>query len=158
MGRELRKVPHNWEHPKQFNGSYKPLLGYSYSKHLSDWEEEKIQWENGFKKSWDETNKWIPKSKSDEDYSYEEWAGEKPIKEDYMPEWVGEATHIQLYENTTEGTPISPVYALGEIDKLCQYASEKCTTFANFKATKEEWFEMLNGKSFIVTKEGLSFI
>ena len=59
-----------------------------------------------------------------------------------MPEWDdSEKTHIQLYENTSLGTPVSPVFKSNEIEKLCEYASENCTTFSDYKATKQEWIE-----------------
>lgn len=38
MGRELRKVPANWEHPKDENGHYIPLYGRPFTKELADWE------------------------------------------------------------------------------------------------------------------------
>ena len=79
--------------------------------------------------------------------TFAEWDGEKPVKEDYMPEWKDEElTHIQLYENTSEGTPISPVYLASEIEKLCEYAAENCPTFADFKASKEEWKSRMNNE------------
>ena len=37
MGREIRQVPANWEHPKDENGHYKPLeatgIDWSYVRH-----------------------------------------------------------------------------------------------------------------------------
>ena len=37
MGREIRKVPNDWEHPKDKNGDFIPLLeGYRYSIDLKD--------------------------------------------------------------------------------------------------------------------------
>lgn len=36
----------------------------------------------------------------------------KPISKDFMPDWAKEDyTHFQMYENVTEGTPVSPVIA-----------------------------------------------
>jgi hypothetical protein len=55
MGREVRRVPSGWEHPKDASGTYTPLD---------------------------------------------------------CPPWTAEdATHFQLYETVTEGTPLSPVFA-----------------------------------------------
>jgi len=122
MGRQLRKVAENWQHPKNENGNYIPLLDGKFSERLAKWE--------------DELN-----------MTFAEWDGEKPVKEDYMPEWKDEElTHIQLYENTSEGTPISPVYLASEIEKLCEYAAENCSTFADFKASKEEWKSRMNNE------------
>ena len=47
----------------------------------------------------------------------------------------------QLWENVTEGSPCSPVFRT--LDELCEWAEKNATTFANFKATKEEWKKML---------------
>lgn len=53
--------------------------------------------------------------------SYEEYAGPRPDASDYMPDWPeAERTHYQMYENTSEGTPISPVMATPE--DLCVVA------------------------------------
>jgi len=49
----------------------------------------------------------------------------------------------QLWENCSEGSPVSPVFAT--LDELCAWAAENATTFGPYKATKEEWKEMLDG-------------
>jgi len=145
MGRQLRKVAENWQHPKNENGNYIPLLDGKFSERLSKWEEENAQWEKGFSDDWN--GGWKPREADELNMTFAEWDGEKPVKEDYMPEWKDEElTHIQLYENTSEGTPISPVYLASEIEKLCEYAAENCPTFADLKASKEEWKSRMNNK------------
>ena len=145
MGRQLRKVAENWQHPKNENGNYIPLLDGKFSERLSKWEEENAQWEKGFSDDWN--GGWKPREADELNMTFAEWDGEKPVKEDYMPEWKDEElTHIQLYENTSEGTPISPVYLTSEIEKLCEYAAENCPTFADLKASKEEWKSRMNNK------------
>lgn len=47
----------------------------------------------------------------------------------------------QLWENCSEGSPISPVFET--LEKLCEWAEKFATTFGGFTATKEEWKEML---------------
>ena len=47
----------------------------------------------------------------------------------------------QLWENCSEGSPVSPVFKT--LKKLCQWAENNATTFANFKATAAEWEKML---------------
>lgn len=157
MGRQLRKVAANWQHPKNENGNYIPLLDGKFSERLAKWEEENEQWEKGFRDDWN--GGWKPREADELNMTFTEWDGEKPVKEDYMPEWEEEElTHIQLYENTSEGTPISPVYLASEIDKLCEYAAENCSTFADFKASKEEWQSMLD-KDFVHHTQGnITFI
>jgi hypothetical protein len=62
-----------------------------------------------------------------------------------------EGEGYQLWETTSEGSPDSPVFKT--LDELCEYATENCTTFASFKATKEEWKSML-ARNFVCHKEG----
>jgi len=57
----------------------------------------------------------------------------------------------QLWETTSEGSPSSPVFA--SLDELCEWCEENATTFADFKATKEEWKQMLND-DFVFHKQG----
>lgn len=152
MGRELRKVPANWEHPKDERGHYIPLLGRSFSKSLAEWEEGKAQWEKVFRDDWN--GGWKEKEPDEMNITWEEWTDEKPKQEDYMPEWnESELTHIQLYETTTEGTPNTPVFPKKQFEQLCEYAAEHCSTFADFKATKEEWMQMLSD-GFVSHQEG----
>lgn len=47
----------------------------------------------------------------------------------------------QLWETTSEGSPISPVFK--SLEGLCTWCADNCATFAGYTATKEEWMEML---------------
>ncbi len=47
----------------------------------------------------------------------------------------------QLWETTTEGSPISPVFAT--LDVLCAWAAHHVTVCATQKATKAEWQQLL---------------
>lgn len=145
MGSELRKVAKNWEHPKDENGEFIPLIGRKFSSCLRRWNLREKKWNQGLRDNFDGTC--VNKEKKYENMSYAKYAGEKPIKSDYMPEWKEEElTHIQLYENTTEGTPVSPIFHKDELEKLCEYASENCTGFAGSKHTKEQWLEYLKNQ------------
>lgn len=153
MGREIRQVTAKWRHPKQ-HGKYIPLFGNSFREELARWNKHKKKWDQGFMESFENRGQWVPIPEDYKDISYEDWDGEKPNKRDYMPEWKNkEKTHIQLYETTTEGTPISPVFAKKDFEKLCEYAATHCTTFGYFKAKKEEWYEMLKD-DLVFHKEG----
>lgn len=59
-----------------------------------------------------------------------------------------EGPGFQLWENTSEGSPKSPV--LKTLDELCEWCAKYETTFASFKASKEEWKEMLSDGDGIV--------
>lgn len=127
MSRTVRKVPANWEHPKHFNHRgdlrFKPLFAYSFSEMLAEWEEGKSQWEKGFKENWGDSPKWVRKTQEDEETSWEDWGGERPIEDDFMPQWTPEeATHFMMYETTSEGTPISPAFA--NIEDLARWLAD----------------------------------
>lgn len=110
MSKQLRRVPANWEHPKDAEGIYIPLHGKSFRQATMDWDEQVSQWEKGFRHALIGDG-WEPKT-ADMTGSFSEWdGGERPEeKETYMPDWsADERTHYQMYEHVTEGTPISPV-------------------------------------------------
>lgn len=118
MGREIRKVPANWQHPKDENGRFVPLFGSSWSKAVAEWDEELAKWNEGLCRAYGDQEKWRPKDEDELKYTFEEWSGRRPEKDDYMPEWgESELTHIQLYETTSEGTPKSPVFAKGDFER-----------------------------------------
>ena len=136
MSRELRMVPANWEHPKDEKGHLIPLFGGSFKKRAAEWDEEAAQWEKGFYRlSGDE---WKPKG-FDKTGTYEEWNGSRSKEHDYMPDWPeAERTHYQMYESTSEGTPISPVMETPEA--LARWlADNNASAFAGMGATYEQW-------------------
>jgi hypothetical protein len=49
----------------------------------------------------------------------------------------------QLWETTTEGSPVSPVFKTPE--ELAEWCEENATVFADIKATKKEWLEVIQG-------------
>lgn len=147
MGREIRRVPENWEHPKNENGNYKPLLGYSFKEQLTEWEEGKKKWSEGLRENRfpkDGEPKWTPKDKDEKNTSWQEWSGEKPNEADYMPDWnENERTHIQMYESCTEGTPISPV--MKDPEKLAKWLADNgASAFGSMTATCEQWLSTIN--------------
>ena len=137
MGREVRMVPPDWEHPKKDNvrdrrgGNYKPLFGRSYAKEAREWLDNVIAWENG-------TDPDAAEHKAAHPYWWE-WDGGSPDPEDYMPDWPAEQrTHLQMYEDTTEGTPISPVFATPE--ELAHWLADNgASSFGDMTATYEQW-------------------
>lgn len=85
MGREVRRVPADWEHPRDERGKFIPTY------------------------SWD------------------------------MPQWPeNEATHYMMYEDTSEGTPISPAFATKE--ELARWLTDTgASAFGRLTATYEQW-------------------
>lgn len=63
---------------------------------------------------------------------YENWTKtEPPMGDGY-----------QLWQNVSEGSPQSPVFKT--LDELSEWCSINATTFADFKASKDEWKAMLS--------------
>lgn len=141
MGRELRRVPANWEHPKKRDGSYQPMFNRYYGDELKDWLNQNEQWEKGVHPDLIED----PQLKEEYPF-FAMYHGDPPSIDYYQTKIYDDEdlTHIQLYETTSEGTPASPVFHKDDFDKLCEYAAENVTTFAHFKATKEAWKKMLS--------------
>lgn len=141
MGREVRMVPPNWQHPKNDRGSYIPLFPSGFEQCLADWELGKTKWAEGLRD--DYHGGWTP---IDADSgTYEEWDGEAPKAEDYMPTFPeGTATHLMMYETTSEGTPISPAFATPE--ELAQWLYDHhASAFADQTASYEDWLRVAKG-------------
>jgi hypothetical protein len=72
---------------------------------------------------------------------YEEWEKSNP------PSGEG----YQLWSTTTEGHPLSPVFAT--LDDLCEWCEPNATTFASMRASAASWKQML-GNGLVVHQEG----
>jgi len=137
MGREVRRVSADWQHPTDGRGNFIALHGHSFREDAARWDEGAAQWERGFRRDHG-TNGWKPKGQ-DETGTFAEWDGERPREEEYMPDWPeAERTHLQMYEDTSEGTPISPVMESPEA--LAQWlADNKASAFGDMTATYDQW-------------------
>ena len=128
MGREVRRVRKDWEHPKEFHygrEQYRPLYEASrYQERMAEWD------------------------KYRETHSTEEtieWMGLPPSKEDYMPQWdESEKTHYMMYEDTSEGTPISPAFETPE--ELARWLTDThASAFGDMTANYERWLRIAKG-------------
>lgn len=54
-----------------------------------------------------------------------------------------EGDGYQLWETTSEGSPVSPVFKT--VEELAEWCEENATVFAKIKVSKEEWLKMFNG-------------
>ena len=77
--------------------------------------------------------------------SFAEWSGERPVEADYMPDWEEQArTHYQMYETTSEGSPISPVMETPE--KLARWLTDnEASSFGNMTASYDAWLRVCGG-------------
>jgi hypothetical protein len=142
MGREVRRVPPDWQHPKNANDRFIPLFeGYK----IAQWYERKKKWDEGFQP--DYHGGWEPKDQrwTEKCMPFEDYAGPEPDPKDYMPAWTAEeATWYQMYECTTEGTPISPAFATPE--ELARWLTDnEASAFADMTATYEQWLRVCQG-------------
>lgn len=117
MGREVRRVPPDWEHPSDVNG-YKPLYD------VFPFNKDKIA--EGLRDGW--------------------LKGEPPnYGIECMPNWPeSQRTHYQMYETTSEGTPISPVMESPEA--LARWLVEaKASAGGSDTASYEGWLRVCRG-------------
>jgi hypothetical protein len=124
MGREVRKVPADWQHPKNERGHYQPLFdGSAYERRKKEWLDTLAE------KGLQETL---------------EYHGNPPNTDDYMPVWTEEEkTHLMMYEDTTEGTPISPAFKTPE--ELARWlADSNASAFGSDGATYEQWLATIS--------------
>lgn len=98
MGYTIRRVPKDWNHPKDSRGYYKPLYD-------QDYETESNLWKDGYVKFY---KRGMDKQLNCE---YWEYGGMPPDSEFYRPKWDSkQCTNYMLYENTSQGTPVSPSF------------------------------------------------
>jgi hypothetical protein len=142
MGREVRMVPVGWQHPKDGDGKYIPLLRGKYATAAAEWDEGYAHWQNGEVENWGAKageSKWKPRDTDDETSTYSEWSGRRPSPDDYMPNFPeGTATMLMMYEDTSEGTPISPAFATPE--ELARWLADTgASAFGGMTATYAQW-------------------
>ena len=112
MGREIRRVPEGWEHPRYTHenvpvglssriGGYMPLLDEPFTEAMREWVDAWEAWERGERPDYC--------SDKNRDMDFWEWDGGPPDPGYHRPQWSDdEATHFQYYETVSEGTPLSP--------------------------------------------------
>ena len=147
MGREVRMVPEGWVHPRYTNedaerpqlvGRFKPLYpGECYPSRLAEFMKDLN--EQGMQYALDQN-------------------GNPPDENDYMPNWPeAERTHYMMYEDTSEGTPISPAFATPE--ELARWLADNgASSFGDDTATYEQWLYVCKGgwaPSMVVDAKGL---
>ena len=118
MGKEIRKVPPNYEHPiidchhwplcnhsyiGVFGKCYQPQNDKNFQEAVKEWVDDFMDFlkqnPNGFNKDGD---------------TFWEWRGNPPEKEYYRHYKNDEATWYQVYQTVSEGTPVTPPFATEE--------------------------------------------
>jgi len=103
MGREIRRVPPDWEHPRDENGYFIPLFDKDYKTAGEDWLKELDEFRAGTH----------IKQECIERICGLFWEWNAPPDKETCREryWTEEeATAFQVYEDVSEGTPVTPVF------------------------------------------------
>jgi hypothetical protein len=145
-------VPAGWQHPKDERGSYKPLYGRSWSEEAAEWDRENAEWNAGQRPTY-----WSDDGTPEARF-FDQRHGPRPFSGDYMPDWPeSERTHWQMYEDTSEGTPISPVMESPEA--LARWLADNgASAFGQQTASYEAWLGMIergSAPSMILSAEGV---
>ena len=111
MGREVRRVPGDWEHPRytKDDSPYRDRIGEHRPLYDDDYESVSEKWMADF-------NLWRAGEHPSQPCGYCKYFWEydsPPDEESYRSrKWTeDEATHFQAYETVSEGTPVSPAFA-----------------------------------------------
>lgn len=121
MGREIRRVPPNWQHPQKMYASglaYASMLDQTFAAAVAEWEEGHRRWNAG-----EDPAREQYKNDDGSYQSYAEWNGDKPDDPYYYRPWQDhEATWFQLWETVSEGSPVSPPFAT--LEELAQHLAK----------------------------------
>lgn len=127
MGREIRKVPGDWKHPVYTSenarsrdriGDFMPLHDEDFETAASKWEADFALWLKGAHKSHPSKAKYF-----DADMRFWEYSWPPDREHHRERKWTdAEATHFQVYETVSEGTPVTPAFATRE--ELIAYLAE----------------------------------
>jgi hypothetical protein len=154
MGREVRRVPADWQHPKKWNSycgemAHAPLFeggrGGGYEKQAADWDEEYAKWQRGLCRCHSPGGGWQLVEEKYRNTRYTDYGGTRPSPDDYMPNWPeDQRTHYMMYEDTSEGTPISPAFATPE--ELARWlVDNEASAFGKSTASYEGWLAVARG-------------
>jgi len=166
MGREVRMIKPGWKHPTHSDTHYDPsrrgqpipLLKGDFATADADWSEGWAKWQEGLRENYGPGEKWVPIDPEYRALRYTDYSGPRPSPDDYMPTWApGEATLYVMYENTSEGTPISPPFETPE--ELARWlVDNEASAFAGQTASYEAWLRVAHGgyaPSAVMSKDGL---
>ena len=136
MGKiSYRRVPDNWEHPRDEHGCYIPLYnGMEFVDHSAQYQVQQQKWEEGLcQMERAERLVWEPIPDDAFAAGMEVYYGRKPVQEDYTP--IVTAANLtdgawQVYEEVSPGTPMTRVYP--NFDALVQAVvdASECPEYA----------------------------
>jgi len=171
MGREIRRVPEDWEHPVYTDDlvteSQRGRIGKPIAMYDEDIETATRKWVDG-------AALWIQGKHPDQQFAaengtdYPDWyertfyaysthESRSPDPESYRRPFVSEPTHYQVYETVSEGTPVSPVFATTDemIDWLTSVPMGGVNEVPLSRKAAAKFVEYEYAPSFIVDARGL---
>jgi hypothetical protein len=130
MGREIRMVPANWEHPRRscphsplqggcdearaHDGEcYQPMFDEDFDAALKEWLDGYNLWKKG---------EYEDQQSYDADTQYWDLEGAPPDPAFYHHGWTS-VEWVQMYETVSEGTPVTPPFSTKEelVDYLVEH-------------------------------------
>lgn len=134
MGRELRRVPMDFDYPMK-RVWYGYLCNYVTTCKVA----QGVEWRCENCRKFAEI-KGIPLDSAGCP-DYDKYLAE-PIRMLKELLEVPKGEGYQLWSTTSEGEPMSPVFA--SLEELCEWCEENATVFAWHKTSKEGWMQMLS--------------
>jgi hypothetical protein len=132
MGREIRRVPADWEHPKgmmRYGYDYLPMHDENFEDALKEYKVNKRLWN---KKQHPDQLSGIATGST-----FIDWFGEEPDPAYYRPYKDEEGVWFQAYQTVSEGTPVTPVFAtLQELEDYLVDVGEMAGTKYNQKYSR----------------------
>jgi hypothetical protein len=123
MSREIRRVPPDWEHPRynDYDSSHPGQIGRYMTLHDNDYQTAALNWIKAATENHFNFHPDLESIKRQEQHGCQNihligfyWEYDHPPDPDHHRARVWteeEATHYQMYETVSEGTPVTPVFA-----------------------------------------------
>jgi hypothetical protein len=140
MGREIRMVPPNWDHPISADNpgqeDHQPMIDQSFEQAAEEWLADFDRIRAGHLS--DHERECYPRGVC-------EWAADNvaPDPAYYRPWRDGEATWFQLWETVSEGTPVSPPFATKA--ELIEYLAANGDFWDQERCHKPDWKYLWGG-------------
>lgn len=125
-----RRVPPYWIHPMYVTHGrelHRPLHdGARFAEDMAEWQKHRAKWDEGLmEQTFGDRRSWAPIPPDAVAAGFERLFGYCPKAENYAPVWTPEqATAWQVYEEVSEGTPISKVYP--DLDTMAREIAAEC--------------------------------
>ena len=141
MGREVRMVPPNWDHPIGDIGygrkGPQPMYDRTFAKAEAEWLEDFDRIRSG--DMTDSEREYYP-------HGVCQWANDEapPDPKYYRPWSDEEATWFQVWETVSEGTPVSPPFATK--DELISYLADNGDFWDQKRCKEPDWEKLWGGR------------